>query len=89
MDLRQFLPLILIIAFMWLLVIRPQQVQQRKRQQMLAQVKRGDEIVTIGGIHGTVQAVDDDIIQLMIADGVTIQMNKAGVGFIKNAGDDN
>lgn len=73
---------------MWLLIIRPQQIQQRKRQQMLARVKRGDEVVTIGGIHGKVEAVTDDIIKLQIADGVVVQMNKAGIGFIKGENDE-
>lgn len=88
MDLRQFLPLIIIFGLMWLLIIRPQQIQQRKRQQMLARVKRGDEVVTIGGIHGKVEAVTDDIIKLQIADGVVVQMNKAGIGFIKGENDE-
>lgn len=88
LDLRQFLPLIIIFGLMWLLIIRPQQIQQRKRQQMLARVKRGDEVVTIGGIHGKVEAVTDDIIKLQIADGVVVQMNKAGIGFIKGENDE-
>lgn len=84
-GLRSLLPLIIVFALMWFLIIRPQQIQQRKRQEMLAKVKRGDKIVTIGGIHGTVEAVSDDIIHLQIAEGITVQMNKAGIGFIKES----
>ena len=81
--LQSFLPLILLFALMWLMLIRPQQVHQRKRQEMLARIKRGDRVVTIGGIHGTVTQVTDETIRLQIADGVEIELNKNGVGFIK------
>src|SRR5690625_3052474 len=50
--LRTFLPLIILFGLMWFLLIRPQQAQQRKRQEMLSRVKQGDQIVTIGGLHG-------------------------------------
>ena len=86
-GLASFLPLILFFALMWLLLIRPQQAQHRKRQEMLARVKRGDRIVTIGGIHGTVTQVTDDTVNLEIADGVEITINKNGVGFIKEEAD--
>ncbi|HEY8449915.1 MAG TPA: preprotein translocase subunit YajC [Bacillota bacterium] len=85
-GLGSFLTLVLFFALMWFLIIRPQQVQQRRRQEMLARVKRGDEVITIGGIHGKVKAVSDDTIQLEIAEGVVVQMNKTGVGLIKESG---
>lgn len=82
-GLGSFLPLILVLVMMWLLLIRPQQAQHRKRQEMLARVKRGDQIVTIGGIHGSVTHVTDDLVRLQVAEGVEITINKNGVGFIK------
>ncbi|HEX6988702.1 MAG TPA: preprotein translocase subunit YajC [Bacillota bacterium] len=85
-GLSSLLPLILLLGLMWLLLIRPQQAQQRKRQDMLARVKRGDKIVTIGGIHGTITQVTDDTVRLQVAEGIEITMSKNGVGFIKEEG---
>lgn len=77
------LPFVLMFAIFYFLLIRPQQKQQRKRQEMLNSVKRGDRIVTVGGIHGEVTGVKDDVLTLRIADKVEIKINKAGVGYIK------
>lgn len=87
-GLGSFVPFILVLVLMWLLLIRPQQAQQRKRQEMLARVKRGDQVVTIGGIHGSVTQVTDDIVRLQVAEGVEITINKNGVGFIKEEATD-
>jgi preprotein translocase subunit YajC len=81
-------PLLILFVLMWLLVIRPQQVQQRRRQEMLARLKRGDRVVTVGGIHGTVTLVDEHTVRLRIADGVEITLNKAGVGAVLEEGKD-
>ena len=54
----QWGPLILIFVLMYFMMIRPQQ-HKRKRQEMLNSLKVGDEIVTIGGLHGVIQALDD------------------------------
>ncbi|MFO7245241.1 MAG: preprotein translocase subunit YajC [Thermaerobacter sp.] len=87
-QLGSLLPLLLVLALMWLMLIRPQQIQQRKRQEMLARIKRGDQVVTIGGIHGSVTHVTDDTIRLQVAEGVEITLNKNGVGFIKEEASD-
>lgn len=76
------LPVLLVMLVGWLLLIRPQQVQMRRRQEMLAGIRRGDRIITVGGIHGTVTAVDDQTVRVRIADGVEVTLAKSGVGAV-------
>lgn len=78
-----FLPLIFLVALLYFTMIRPQQTGQRKRNDMLSALKRGDGVVTIGGIHGTITAVADDIIRIQVAENVELEFNKAGIGYIK------
>ena len=59
-----------IFAIFYFLLIRPQQKQRREREALLAAVKRGDRVVTTGGIHGTVTTLDDATITLRVADQV-------------------
>ncbi len=53
---------------------------QRRRQRMQSEIQRGDRVVTVGGILGTVDAVQDDRVVLEVADGVRIQVMRAGIG---------
>jgi len=62
--LSAFLPFILIIAVMYFLMIRPQKKKDKLKQEMLSQLIVGDKILTIGGIHGKIVSVKDDIIIL-------------------------
>lgn len=78
-----FLPLILVFVVFYFVVIRPQQQQQKKRQEMLRALKKGDKVITVGGIHGEITEVDDDEVTLRIADKVEIRLSRSGVGRIK------
>jgi len=78
-----FLPLILMFAVFYFVLIRPQQRQQRKRQEMLNALRAGDKVVTIGGIHGEITAVTDDEVRLRVADKVELRMNRQGIGHVK------
>lgn len=78
-----FLPLILVVGLLYFMMIRPQQAQQRKRQEMLSSLKRGDKVVTIGGIHGTITVIADDIVRLEIGENMEMQLNKSGIGYVK------
>lgn len=69
---------IMILAF-WLLVIRPQQVRQRKHAEMVQELAPGDEIVTIGGLYATVVAVGDRI-RVRVADGSELEIAPMAVG---------
>jgi len=76
--LMSILPFILIFVIMYFLIIRPQRTQMKKRQEMLSQVRRGDTVVTGGGIVGKVQkVVDDNELEVEIAEGVRIRVMRS------------
>ncbi|EKP93958.1 MULTISPECIES: preprotein translocase subunit YajC [Thermaerobacter] len=66
-------------GLMWFMLIRPQQQQQKRRREMLARLKAGDKVVTIGGIFGTLTRVDEDTVRLRIADKVEIRLSRDAV----------
>ncbi|MEO0372360.1 MAG: preprotein translocase subunit YajC [Pseudomonadota bacterium] len=71
----QFIPLILIFAIMWFLLIRPQQKKLKEHRAMVEQLRRGDQVVTQGGLIGKVSKVkDDDEIEVEIASGVKVRV---------------
>ena len=76
----QFIPLILIFAIMYLLLIRPQQKKLKEHQAMVAALRRGDQIVTQGGLIGKVSKVkDDNEIEVELADNVRVRVDKSTV----------
>lgn len=74
-----FLPFILMIVAMWFLVIAPQRKKQKKHQEMLSELKSGDQIVTNGGIYGTIVGVSDECFTVKIADGVKVDFLKSAI----------
>lgn len=74
-----FVPLILLFVIFYFLLIRPQQKNQKKRQELLASLKKGDRVVTIGGIHGVIKEISDDTLTLRVADNVNIKFARGGV----------
>ncbi|RPG18624.1 MAG: preprotein translocase subunit YajC [Pelagibacteraceae bacterium TMED124] len=73
----QFIPLILIFVIFYFFLIRPQQKRVKEHKLMTQNLKRGDEVITSGGIIGTVDRVlEDDRIELNISDGVKVQVIK-------------
>jgi preprotein translocase subunit YajC len=75
-----FLPLVVIFGIFYFLLIRPQQVRQKKWQQMLTQLKNGDKVTTSGGIRGTIIAVKDDAFQLRVPpDNLRIEVARSAV----------
>lgn len=87
MDLEGFaglIPLIVFFVIFYFLLIRPQQKQQKARQEMLSNLKKGDEIVTIGGMYGTIKDIKDDELIVKIADNLNIRMARYGVERIKD-----
>lgn len=63
----QLIPFVLIFGVFWFLVIRPQQKRHQKHQDYLNALKKGDKVVTAGGLFGTIEKVDDQIISLRIS----------------------
>jgi preprotein translocase subunit YajC len=79
-SITQFLPLILIFAIMYFLLIRPQQKKAKQHQSMVAALRRGDQVVTQGGIIGKVSKVKEDgEIEIEIAEGVKVRVIKATI----------
>mgnify|MGYP006149155905 CR=1 FL=1 len=79
-GISQFIPLILIFVIFYFFLIRPQQKKIKDHKVMISSLKRGDEVVTSGGIVGKIEKVhDDDKVYLLIADNVTINVIKSTV----------
>jgi preprotein translocase subunit YajC len=76
------LPFLLIIVVFYFLILRPQQKRQKERQKLLEGVKKGDKVITSGGIHGTVEGIEDDSILVKIADNVKVKMDRSAIGTI-------
>ena len=69
-------------AFFWFLIIRPQMRQQKAHREKIAGVKKGDQVITAGGLLGKVIKVDDDYVELEIATGVKVKAVKGTLGDI-------
>jgi preprotein translocase subunit YajC len=78
-GLGQFLPIILLFVGMWFLIIAPQRKRQKAHDKMLSELSSGDEIVTTGGIYGTITNVKDDRFVVKIADNTKIELGKSFV----------
>jgi preprotein translocase subunit YajC len=77
----------LFFAAMWFLLIAPQRKKQKEHQKMLSELKTGDEIVTSGGIYGTITNVKDDRFVVRVADNTKVEVNKTFVHAVaKKAG---
>jgi preprotein translocase subunit YajC len=80
-----FLPLILIIAIMYFLLIRPQQKKMKDLRAMVDALRRGDQVLTAGGIIGKVTKVNEDgTIEVEIADGVKVKVMKSTISQVLN-----
>lgn len=73
------MPLILMFVIFYFLLIRPQQKRQKAIQQMQSELKKGDKIVTIGGLHGIVDAVDEGKVVIKCGDGTRLTYDRAAV----------
>ena len=69
----------LIIVVFYFLVIRPQNKKQKDAKKMLQNITKGDKVVTIGGMHGSVESVKDDAVVLRVDDNVKLKFNKSAV----------
>ena len=77
----QFLPIILLILGFWFLILAPQRNRQKAHDKMLSELQTGDEIVTSGGVYGTITNVKEDRFVVRIADNTKIELGK---GFVAN-----
>ena len=80
----QFVPLILVFLIMYFLIMRPQQKKMRLHREMIAALKKGDNVITQGGIIGKVVGVRDEEIEVEIAQGVRIRVVRATIAQVVN-----
>ncbi len=78
-NIGAFLPLILLFVVFYFLLIRPQQKQQKQRKEMISNLKKGDRVVTIGGIHGIIKEIDEANISLRVAENTNLKMSRAAI----------
>jgi preprotein translocase subunit YajC len=82
------MPLILIIVIMYFLVLRPQQQRVKRHQEMVKALRRGDTVVTNGGLVGKVtKVVDDDQVEVEIADGVRVRQMRSMISDVRAKGE--
>jgi len=79
------LPIIFIFGIFYFLLIRPQHKKQKEHESMVSSLKKNDEVVTNGGIHGTVVNVKDTTLTLRIDDNVKVEINKNAVTYLKKS----
>ena len=74
-----FLPLILIFVVFYFFIIRPQKKKEDERKKMIEAVKKGDKVVTIGGVHGTVTQVDEGSVLIQADTNVKLRIDKNAI----------
>ena len=75
-----FIPLVLIFVVFYFLLIRPQQKQAKQHQAFLSDLKKGHKVVTKGGLHGVITAVNDAVITLEIAKDISVKVSRDAIG---------
>jgi preprotein translocase subunit YajC len=84
LGLLQFAPFLLIFVIMWFLIIRPQRQQAKRREEMLKAIRRGDTVVTNGGLVGKVtKVIDDHELELQIAEGVKVRAMRSLIAEVR------
>ncbi|WP_370652057.1 preprotein translocase subunit YajC [Phenylobacterium sp.] len=83
----QFLPLILLVVLFYFLMIRPQQRRMKAHQKMVAELKRGDQVVLASGMLGKVVRVEDKEVGLEIATGVTVKVVRTMISEVRVRGE--
>ena len=79
------MPIILIFVIFYFLIIRPQKQKQVEHQKMIQALTKNDEVITIGGVHGTVLNVRDNSVILRVADNVKIEVQKNAIAGLKKS----
>ena len=82
-GLIQFVPLIFVFVIFYFLLIRPQQKKQKDHQAMVSNLKKNDEVVTVGGVHGTVVNVKDRTFIVRIDENIKVEVDKSSIAYVK------
>ncbi|MEK7316595.1 MAG: preprotein translocase subunit YajC, partial [Candidatus Eisenbacteria bacterium] len=75
------------VGIFYFMIIRPQQKRQKETEAMLASVKKGDRVLTTGGIYGTVVGTKDDVVVLKVTDEVKMEFSRASIVQVKERGE--
>ena len=86
-GIQQLIMPILLIVIFWVILIRPQQKRAKALRERQANLKKGDNIVTIGGMHATVNSVSDTTVSLKISDGTYVKYDKSAIASVLNKED--
>jgi len=79
-------PLLVMLLIFYFMIYRPQKKEEKQRAQMLSSLKKGDRVITVGGIHGTISAISENIVTLKVAEKVEIDFAKAAIKQVLNQG---
>lgn len=77
-----------VFAIFYFLIIRPQNKKQKEAQKMISAIKKGDKVVTIGGVHGTVSSVKDRTVVIKVDDSTKIEFSKSAVASVEARGEE-
>lgn len=77
----------LIILIFYFFILRPQQKRQKERQKLLESLKKGDKVITVGGIHGTIVGMDDKTTIIQVTDTVKLKFEKSAVSTVTREGE--
>ena len=78
-------PIVILVLFFYFLLYRPQKQAQKKRDAMLSALKVGDEIITLGGMHGKITVLDENTVTLRVADGVNIVFERSAISSVNTS----
>jgi preprotein translocase subunit YajC len=85
-GLGAFIPLIIIFAIFYFLLIRPQQKKSKEHKQILSALKKGDRVVSSGGLHGVITGLADDVVTMEISPKVRVKVSRGSIaGVLKRA----
>ena len=83
-TLMSIVPFVLIIAIFYFFIIRPQNKKQKETQKMIDALKKGDKVVTIGGIHGIVSQTKEKTVIIKVDEGTKIEFNRSAIAGVVN-----
>jgi len=83
-QLLGFAPILLMFVAMWFILIRPAKKRQQATSNMQGNLQRGDKVITIGGLHGEIDSIEDTAVTLKIADNVRVKFDRQAIGRVVN-----
>lgn len=79
-QMGQILIIVLMFVAMWFMIIRPAQKRQKETMKMQSELKRGDKVVTVGGLHGEIEAIEDTVVIIIVEDGTKLKFERQAIG---------